>query len=356
MTDEEYYEKMNNMEEEWRQLILFHHILDYDVSNLGRIRKHTSKEILKLSYNKEMKNCYRFIQVKLHNGKKYNTEIHRLVAIMFIPVPKNYIDEGYNQQTLVVNHNISENLEWLTQKENMWEAINTGMFDPREKIYYEMANEICKRLSEGYPIFSVAEDLNVSENVVAGIRFRRTWRDVSKYYVFPSKQLTENTVRIICEYISRGYTNKAISNMLKVKDGTIEHIRLRHTWTDISEEYEFPVKRINRDDAVTVCELLQQGLRPKDISEKTGISKRTIEHIRLGTTWTEVSKDYTFTYSKFKVDDDIVHSICKSIAHGDKLMREIAEENGVSLSFVKALKYGKIRKDITESYDFGLSK
>ena len=363
MTDKEYYEKINKTDEEWRRLILFHHVLDYDVSNLCRIRKHSTKKILKLSYNKEMKNCYRYIQIKLHNGKKYNTEIHRLAAIMFIPVPKHYLDEGYTEHTLTIEHkdgvkyhNILENLEWLTMKENVRNAFINGLCSLDKRIESETANDICKMISNGYPIFTIAESLNVSESVVASIRYKQSWTDISKYYTFPSKQLTENTVRIICEYISKGYTNKNISNILKIKESTIEHIRLRHTWADISNEYDFPMKRIKYEEALKICEMLQDGMSLKKISEKTGISKRTIEHIRKGDTWTEVSKNFTFTYSNFKVDDNIVHNICKSIISGKKTMKEIAKENGVSLSFVKDLKYGKSRRDITEKYNIGLSK
>lgn len=61
------------------------------------------------------------------NGKPYHKSVHRLFAQHFIPNPKN---------KLYVNHidgnplnNTLDNLEWVTQSENVLHAIKTGLFN-----------------------------------------------------------------------------------------------------------------------------------------------------------------------------------------------------------------------------------
>ena len=366
MNNTEYLEKIKTIEEEWRQLILYHNLLNYDVSNIGRIRKHDTQKILKVSYNKEMINCYGFIQIKLPSGKILNTEIHRLVAIMFIPIPDHYIESGYNQSTLTVDHidgikyhNIVENLEWVTQAENNQRAANRRSItsvEESEHITAEKADAICRLLSLGYPINIVASDLDVSENIVQCIRYKVSWTDISKNYEFPSNRFSITTIRLICEYISKGYTNEQIAKLMSVSTHSVQNIRKRDVWAEISKDYVFPVKKIDKATAIRICELLQEGLRPKTIAEELGVGKRLVEHIRSRTTWTEVSKDYIFEYSKFKTPDEVVHNICRELEKGEKYMKDIAEENNVSLTFVKSIKYGKCRTDISKNYNIGLSK
>lgn len=367
MTNDEYLEKIKNTEEEWRQLILYHNLLNYDVSNIGRIRKHDTQKILKVSYNKEIINCYGFIQIKLPSGKILNTEIHRLVAIMFIPIPSQYIDAGYSQSTLTVDHidgvkyhNIVENLEWVTQSENNKRAAfrrsnNITPYDS-ERISAEKADAICRLLSLGYPINIVALDLNVSENIVQCIRYKISWTEISQNYTFPSNRFSEVTIRLICEYISKGYTNNKIAELLSVSSHAVQNIRKRDVWYEISKDYVFPVKKINKETAIQICEMLQNGLRPKTISEELGVGKRLVEHIRRGESWTDVSKDYIFEYDKFKTSDEVVHNICKELEIGGKYIKDIAKDNNVSISFVKSIKYGKCRTDISKNYNIGLSK
>tara|TARA_A100001391_G_scaffold205421_1_gene206070 strand:- start:1487 stop:2026 length:540 start_codon:yes stop_codon:yes gene_type:complete len=108
----------------------------YQVSNLGRVRSkdrtilcsngnymHLKGKILAQEHHKT--NCYR---VRLCvRTKKYSKSVHRLVAIAFIPNPDgkpevNHIDGNR------LNNNL-ENLEWVTQQENIDHAVETGLID-----------------------------------------------------------------------------------------------------------------------------------------------------------------------------------------------------------------------------------
>lgn len=67
------------------------------------------------------------------NGRRQAINVHRLVAMAFIPHPL--------QSELDVNHldglkqnNRTENLEWCTRKQNMEHALKYGLFDQRKPL------------------------------------------------------------------------------------------------------------------------------------------------------------------------------------------------------------------------------
>ena len=91
---------------------------DYEVSNLGRVRKKSSRKILAQSFNRSGG----YLRVYM-DGQKYY--VHRIVLSSF----SNILGEN-----LEVNHidgdkenNCLWNLEWCTRQENMSHAVKTGL-------------------------------------------------------------------------------------------------------------------------------------------------------------------------------------------------------------------------------------
>lgn len=78
----------------------------------------------------------KYYGVTLHNptsGDSFRFYIHRMVAMLFLPEPPS----GYTE----VNHidgnksnNAVHNLEWCTRVQNVRHAINTGLYDPHNKV------------------------------------------------------------------------------------------------------------------------------------------------------------------------------------------------------------------------------
>ena len=101
------------MIEEWKDIKNFS---NYEVFNMGNVRNKTTGYILK---GRKCKNGYVQVCIKNDETNKFiNQYIHRLVALAFLDKPEqknavNHIDGDKTNNTL-------ENLEWVTDSENMY--------------------------------------------------------------------------------------------------------------------------------------------------------------------------------------------------------------------------------------------
>ena len=98
-----------NLFEEWRNIGGY---LNYQVSNMGRMRNATSARILKLYTNDTGYLC---LNVNL-NGKRTIRKVHRLVALAFIPNPMNKPTVDHIDNKAKLNNTIW-NLRWATRKD-----------------------------------------------------------------------------------------------------------------------------------------------------------------------------------------------------------------------------------------------
>ena len=100
----------------------------YQVSNLGNIRSLSKKRgwlQLRCRLMKVRKNKHGYLQVHLMNGNNRKTfNVHRLVAIAFIPNPENKpcIDHIDTDKT----NNHVDNLHWVTYSENSLNPITNA--------------------------------------------------------------------------------------------------------------------------------------------------------------------------------------------------------------------------------------
>lgn len=95
----------------------------YEVSNRGRVFSHYGKG--KILSDCKTSSGYKLVNL-VKNGIKKDFNVHRLVANAFIdnPLGKGYVNHIDGNKT----NNLVDNLEWVTNKENMQHAIRTGLF------------------------------------------------------------------------------------------------------------------------------------------------------------------------------------------------------------------------------------
>lgn len=120
------------MEEIWKNVNGFEGI--YEVNNVGIVRTVKSGFLRKLQL---APNGYYSVTLKL-NGKSYRKDVHRIVALAFLPQieGKNWVNHIDNNK---LNNNI-DNLEWCTPKENMLHCMKNGRFRPENGLKKAIEN------------------------------------------------------------------------------------------------------------------------------------------------------------------------------------------------------------------------
>jgi len=133
------------MREEWKDIEGYEGF--YQVSNLGRVKsveretysghnysvRRIEKERILPGY--KVKNGYLY-QTLLKNGVMKTFKLHRLVAQAFIPNP--YNKPQVNHINGDKTNNSVYNLEWVTRKENLRHAYETGLSRIRPILQYDL--------------------------------------------------------------------------------------------------------------------------------------------------------------------------------------------------------------------------
>ena len=110
--------------------MMYKNVIDYEgvyqVSECGDVKRIGKNKILKQQL---VKGYFKLELCK--NSLRKNHNIHRLVALAFIPNPLN--KEQVNHIDGNKLNNSVSNLEWATAKENMKHAWDTGLMQPSER-------------------------------------------------------------------------------------------------------------------------------------------------------------------------------------------------------------------------------
>jgi hypothetical protein len=151
----------------------------YFIYDNGTIYSSKFKRFLKLQTHK--KTGYSYVCLCNKNIKK-TFSIHRLVAISFIPNPKN---------KLCVNHingikidNTIENLEWVTHSENEIHSYKIGLkcFDGmkshRAILNDNQVIEIKNRIKNGEKNITICKDYPVINKTISDIRRNKRWKHI----------------------------------------------------------------------------------------------------------------------------------------------------------------------------------
>lgn len=112
-----------------------------------------------------------------------------------------------------------------------------------------------------------------------------------------NSKLTNDQVHTICQMIEQGYRNKDLAEMFGCDRTTVSDIRRGFKWKHIGCNYNMDVKRTSRKDPVTVlrvAELLEKKLDKKYIEKVTGVPIYDINRIKRRAIFKDLTKDFNF--------------------------------------------------------------
>lgn len=215
---------------------------DYWVDTQGNVYKGDKK----LSKNK-MDNGYESVSLSYIDGRPRKLwYVHRLVALLFINKPegKDFVNHKDSDRT----NNKVENLEWVTQKENMQHAHSNGAFRKKTGQHHlaihsdEIIHKACSMMAEGRRDIDISNITGLHRATVGDIRKRKVWNHISCDYKFitPKKRrLSDDTVHWVCRMITEGKSPKDIVDLSngKVAKQMVCDIRLKKSYKDISDHY-----------------------------------------------------------------------------------------------------------------------
>lgn len=164
----------------------------YQISNLGNIRsldrvvtrKHLHPNKITGVHIKYSINTKGYIYARVNvNAKKTIIYPHRYVALLFIPNPENKPE--VNHKKGIKKDNRASELEWVTRKENMRHAMDTGLNDSngeksgKAKLKNEDIINIRNEYKGKYGQYcELGRRYGVSNNNIKDIVNRVTWRHI----------------------------------------------------------------------------------------------------------------------------------------------------------------------------------
>lgn len=196
---------------------------EYTVDTLGRIySKHTNK------YLKPFPNPSGYLLVDLHhNGKSHTMQVHRIVAIAFIPNPE--ILPTVNHKNGDKSKNSVDNLEWMSRLDNVRHAWRTGLAKPRygtdnpANVYTEdQIHEVCALIEmDQLTNHEIAERCGVNVTLIRDIKYRGKWKQISSMYDLSNSRKTYKFLQYepgIYKMMKEGHRNRDILDHLCDKD------------------------------------------------------------------------------------------------------------------------------------------
>jgi AraC-like DNA-binding protein len=174
--------------EVWKSVPQFE--AEYEISNCGRVRSLKVKGgVMKQSTGKG----YCKIVFK-SNGRNINRQVHRLVAMAFVPNPENLPQVNHKDGNK--QNNNDWNLEWSSSSDNVKHAYRTklriigshhietarklfaGAKNPKSKLTADEVIEIKNLKRTGWKLEDLSQRFNVSPTYISTIVNHGHWSDI----------------------------------------------------------------------------------------------------------------------------------------------------------------------------------
>lgn len=223
------FKEKYNKPEEWRILVYDGITTPYAISNYGRIIDLDNMTVPRMYINSSNSSDYYIASIKIDTGKRIRESMHRLVAMAFIPIPEKYLEIGYTEKDLVVDHirdceednhddNTIWNLQWLTQFENGAKYNNIAYARIRAPFSIEFRKHLDKMICDDFnndEIYKVClEKYGFTKKEIKAtlqVRRRRLGKTLKEHH--------ENDVEFVAkidDLLKKGYSNDEIIDELNM--------------------------------------------------------------------------------------------------------------------------------------------
>ena len=183
---------INDSNRKWKYVNINNQQSEYMISNDGILASLRMCRYMKCSLN----SSGYYSTIITVNNKRINVDIHRLVATAFIPNPENKSQVNHINGNKLINNDW--NLEWTSQKENIYHAIDIGLrkSNPIRKYTKTQIHEVCRLLEKGKSNKDISDKTGVSKQVIKRIKSGKSWKKISKKYnIFPNSNFQSlNTI------------------------------------------------------------------------------------------------------------------------------------------------------------------
>lgn len=171
----------------------------YEVSNFGRVRSFWKRRsllregcgsetflgsvprILKLARRTGGYSSAAIARNK--KGRPAHVDVHRLVALVFVPNPNNYPQVNHKNGIKIDNRD--SNLEWVLPKQNIAHALVSGLWaikgeaNPMAMLTEDDIRSIRRQRLDGVPRGTVASQFNTTKGNVWAIERYKSWAHVT---------------------------------------------------------------------------------------------------------------------------------------------------------------------------------
>lgn len=156
-------------------------------------------------------------------------------------------------------------------------------------------------------------------------------------------------------HIDGDKTNNHVSNL----EWVTSKENKRHAMEVLGSGYGERASRaiLTNVDVIAICEMIQDGYRTNDISEKLNIDREKIRTIKKGGAWRHISCNYTFPtgLSDHGMSDSTFLWICHKLEEGVKAVDIIKMYTGkckLSPQTVSYIKRRKTRPELSKDFNF----
>lgn len=247
------------IDEQWKKIELFDLQPYYWISTYGRVYNDKTGYIMN---GHIVDNGYVVVSFRDIYGNRIYKHVHRLVMLVFCPIPNPELYAVNHKDGIKTNNHIS-NLEWTTQQGNVAHAFSTGLRkygeDSSHTVFTnEQVHKVCKCMENGmnivqlsYAVFDKPPDQQI-KTLCTNIYRRKFWVEISRDYIVENfkRNMIFSVPQIEC-----------ICNLLSVDINMETSDILRALNIDAYSENEYEVyKRAIRS--------IRKGKSCKNISEK----------------------------------------------------------------------------------------